>query len=326
MTISPAKETQYVIGVDGGGTKTEAVLAVADPTSPFPKILATHVTGPSNLQRQPMEASLQEVSLACEALLEQLPGGNKSIAAGCFAMAGSGNEIVRAKFQTWLNGQRWLQSSVVTHDARAVLAAGTLADAGIALIAGTGSIAYARTVDGVESRCGGWQGLVGDEGSAYWVARQGFRQALKAFDGRGPATQLVADLGDWLGNSVPQHWPLQLSLMQREQLADAAPIVTRAAENNDWVALSIIDAAAEELALMVTTLADREFKNQPVEVAMAGGLLCHCPLLYDKLLDALANRSLEIARIERVTNPSAGAARIASRAAIARETDERGLP
>jgi len=311
VALSFSDETQYVVGVDGGGTKTEAVLAVLDPDSPFPQILATEVTGPSNLQRQPIEASLHEVSIACDALLEQLPSKNKVIAAGCFSMAGSGNETIKAQFQTWLNTKHWLTSSVVTHDARAVLAAGTLTDSGIALIAGTGSIAYARSLDGVESRCGGWQALVGDEGSAHWVARQGFRHALKAFDGRGPATQLVGDLGAWLGTSVPQNWPLQLSLMQREQLAGAARVVTHAAESNDAVALSIIDAAAEELAIMVASLALRQFSNQPVEVAMAGGLLCQCSLLRIKLLEALASRSLTPARFECVTNPVLGAARMA---------------
>jgi N-acetylmuramic acid 6-phosphate etherase len=314
MALSRTPEAQFVIGVDGGGTKTEAVLAIADPDSPFPIILATQITGPSNLQRQPIEASLHEVTLACNALLDQIPNGTGEVAAGCFAMAGSGNEHIKAQFQAWLNENRWLRRSMVTHDARAVLAAGTLTDSGIALIAGTGSIAYARTVDGQESRCGGWQGLVGDEGSAYWMARQGFRSALRAFDGRGPATRLVADLAVWLDNSAPQHWPYQLSLMKREMLAAAARVVTHAAEAQDTVALSILDSAVEELALLVTTLAVGQFRNTPVEIALAGGLLCHCSLMRDKLREALAKGSLTLARFECVTKPASGAARIALQA------------
>jgi hypothetical protein len=65
---------------------------------------------------------------------------------------------------------------------------------GILLIAGTGSVGYARGADGRVERCGGWGMIVGDEGSAWSLGRNGLAAALRAADGRGPHTPLLPQL------------------------------------------------------------------------------------------------------------------------------------
>lgn len=62
---------------------------------------------------------------------------------------------------------------------------------GTVLIAGTGSICYARTADGREARSGGWGHLIDDEGSAYALGRDILRAVVRAADGRAPATALT---------------------------------------------------------------------------------------------------------------------------------------
>ena len=51
------------------------------------------------------------------------------------------------------------------------------------LIAGTGSIAYGE-FDGRTARAGGWGELFSDEGSAYWIAREGLKLFSRMSDGR----------------------------------------------------------------------------------------------------------------------------------------------
>src|SRR5207302_3900726 len=69
----------------------------------------------------------------------------------------------------------------VVHDARLVLAAAGL-EAGVVLIAGTGSVAWGLSPDGTEARAGGWGHLLGDDGSGYWVVREAARRALAEHD------------------------------------------------------------------------------------------------------------------------------------------------
>lgn len=307
-----SRPVTWVIGVDGGGSKTEAVLGAVEPEACLPRIVATQLAGPSNLQRSPRALALNEVAQAIEGLFHQFPEARDAVASACFAMAGSGNLKFRAEFQQWLHERGWAMQTVITHDARPVIAAGTSRDAGIALIAGTGSIAYGLAADGREARCGGWSGLLGDEGSGYWIAREGYRRALHAVDGRGPATRLVESLSEWLGGKTVSQWPHQLSQLTPRDLAAAATVITTAAEQGDAVANEIVRVAAAELALMVKTLARDLFQDQSLELALAGGLLTHCQLLREALLRELEAHHVSLIGYQVAAHPAHGAARIAA--------------
>lgn len=309
-----------MIGVDGGGTKTEAVLARArtddqprgGQDGAQPEIVATSVTGPSNLQRLPMQSSLDAVAAACEGLLEQVPEARDRVQASCLAMAGSGNPLLKAAFERWVEQQPWSGTAHVTHDARAVIAAGNQSDAGIALIAGTGSFAFALDRQGRSAQCGGWGGLLGDEGSAHWIALEGFRRSLRSLDGRGEQTCLVEDLTRWCTDIGPPRWPHHLSLLQPKQIAAAAPVVTRAAQHGDAVASRIVQAAADELATLVVTLARQLFAGESFELACAGGPLCNVPVLGERLLERLADDGFDRVQLQCVKHPAHGAARMAA--------------
>src|SRR5205823_555312 len=73
----------------------------------------------------------------------------------------------------------------VVHDTRLVLAAAGL-DAGIAVISGTGSVAYGRDAAGREARVGGWGWMLGDEGSGVWIVREAAREVMRRRDAREP--------------------------------------------------------------------------------------------------------------------------------------------
>ena len=73
---------------------------------------------------------------------------------------------------------------------------------GVAVLAGTGSIALARSADGREARSGGWGYLLGDEGGAYWLGRQAITAYLRWLEGRGPAGVLVDLVQEAVGRRV----------------------------------------------------------------------------------------------------------------------------
>ena len=92
----------------------------------------------------------------------------------------------------------------MVHDAQLLLAAAGLDD-GIALIAGTGSVAWGITPDGRAHRAGGWGYLLGDEGSGYGVARAAVRHVLDRLDRAAAPDRLTAALVAGCGLTGPEH-------------------------------------------------------------------------------------------------------------------------
>src|SRR5207302_776208 len=89
-------------------------------------------------------------------------------------------------------------------DAALLLAAGTPEGWGVAVVAGTGSMAFARAADGRTARAGGWGPLLGDEGSGYAIALAGLRAAARSADGRAQVTPLTDRLLAAYGLTRPQ--------------------------------------------------------------------------------------------------------------------------
>lgn len=306
------QETQpLLIGVDGGGTKTEAILAWLEFDGSL-RTISRCTTGPSNLQLVSFASVAEQVRAALEGLFVGCLELRSRVEAACFCMAGAGNEPLRQRFEAWARSERVATQVMVTHDARCLIAAGTRHDVGVALIAGTGSLAYARTATGDQSRCGGWGSLFGDEGSAYWLTLAAFRAASHAADGRGPSTQLVAALSQWLDCGRPEQWPAKLRTLETESIASAARVVSDVALTDDRVACRLIDQCAEELSLMLVTLADRCFAGQPVDLALAGGLILHNQRLREAVLSQTLRAGVQIHHCQEVAHPVEGAVRLAA--------------
>ncbi|WP_164102187.1 N-acetylglucosamine kinase [Candidatus Laterigemmans baculatus] len=306
-----AENRPLVIGVDGGGTKTEAVLAGVEADGGL-RVLHRCTTGPSNLQLASFDAIANEVRGAVEGLFADHPEWRRRVQAICFCMAGAGNETLRQRFEGWAHAERLAPQIQVTHDARCLIAAGTRRGVGVALIAGTGSLAYARNAAGHQSRCGGWGSLFGDEGSSYWLALAAFRAASQALDGRGTPTQLVAALSEWLECGRPEQWLVKLRTLESHAIASAARIVSRLAESGDTVARRLLEQCAEQLSLMLVTLAHRCFPNEPIDLALAGGLILHNETLREAVLRRTGDAGIRIEHCQQVAHPVDGAVRLAA--------------
>ena len=177
----------------------------------------------------------------------------------------------------------WLADDSVTAHAGALSL-----DWGISITAGTGVACLAMSRTGEVRIIGGHGYLLGDEGGAFWIGREGVRAVLRAQDGRGPHTALLApairhfngldDLGDRLHSSDrPVH-----------TIATFAPQVIETADAADPVARGIIDRAADELLTLVRAAAAFTTPDaEPVAVAL-GGRLLEQGLLRDRLERAIS--------------------------------------
>jgi glucosamine kinase len=283
-----------VIGLDIGGSKTHGIRAVDG------RALAEAVAGSANLAAVgPTEAGRQ-----LDMVLDQL--GTSGVDAVCAGAAGAdGAESVATVVRLIADRVPGAAVSVV-HDARLVLAAAGL-DSGVALIAGTGSVAWGARADGTEARAGGWGHLLGDEGSGYRVAIDAVRHVLDRMDAGRPVDALGAALLQDCGLAGPhQLIDFVYARQDRRYWAQRAPVVTALAGQGDPAATAILDTAADALAALAARVLDR--LDRPGPVVLGGGFAVHEPLLQDAVRARLAGTEVRVL----TDAPATGAVRIAA--------------
>lgn len=237
-----------IVAVDGGKTKTSCVVFNEDG-----EVISTSSSGPSGLLL-PGETVKKNLWIA---ILNSLSRAGLSIEDVNVLSIGladidTKHDVERA-FS--LIKELPIPSSVVTvveHDAVVAYYAVTYGASGVAVIAGTGSIAFGMNRLGERARSGGWNWLFGDEGSGYWIAKEALQATARASDGRGRKTILV----DIFMKNFKIDDPLDmLEVVYRSmgsdplRIADLAVLVDEAAERGDEVAIRILEKAGVELAL-----------------------------------------------------------------------------
>ena len=171
----------------------------------------------------------------------------------------------------WMRRHIPARHYLLTSDAAIALAAAVRNAPGIIVIAGTGSIAFARDDQGKLLRAGGWGIPFDDRGSGYDLGRKAVAAALEAFDGRGPHTLLMdricqhLDLGD-----ITEIVSKQL---EPQQVAALFPLVMEAAREGDLVARHLCDDAARDLADLAVALLKRAgWTRRSTPVVTTGGV------------------------------------------------------
>jgi len=297
-----------LVGLDVGGSSTE-LLAV----TPNARSAPVRLVGPgANLQRVGFEQTVAVLQELIEQALRHFP--EVSTLSVCAGIAGCGRrkdqELLARRLQQVLgDGGRAVQVRVV-HDAEIALEAAFEGDSGVVVVAGTGSVILARTLQGRIEVAGGWGYLLGDEGSGFAIARAGLQAVTHAIDG-GPSTRLQALLVERFQLSerdaiihrvYQERWPLQ----------QFAPVVLEAAREGDPVARRIVDDQVARLVEQVGWLLQRLGDDVAPRMALAGGLMNE-PFYVACLREQLARRwpdwSVEVQR----RRPVEGALQLARR-------------
>ncbi len=297
---------RYVLGFDGGGTKTECVLM-----DPEGKILARSRSGPSNPFRIGVERAAREIQIAASLALREAGIDSAQIAAIGAGLAGTSQPELKQQMQSAL--QKAFPGSAVTvfTDFEASLAA---AGEGlvIVLVVGTGSVAVGRDSQGKIWRAGGYGTASSDEGSAYDIGRRAVAQAMKEREETGSDSNLGKAILDQLRL---ESWP---ELQQRSSLApddvfpQVFPVVAAAADVGDSNAREILLQAATHLSSLVATVADHVGpRSAAVFLAKTGGALGRS-IFFDAHLDAALLQLLPNAQIGGLRmSPAEAAARAA---------------
>ena len=305
---------KYILGIDGGGSKTTAILADERGI-----VLSEGRGGASNYQTIGLESAGQAIKLAITAAIEKA-GKDFSVSLDDLddrlvvvaGLAGADRPLDRERLAPVV----WTQLPVrplqlrIEHDARVGLAAGTGDKPGIILIAGTGSIAFGMDNTGRQVRAGGWGPILGDEGSGYSIGRAALIAILWEYDGRGKPTSLTKRIMSHLGVTGPDE---MVSLvyqgpLQRSEIAKLAEIVLEEAALGDEVSQYLITDAAEQLVRMITTVFGKlEWHQQSIPAAGIGGLLQPGNLLWTSIVEMLNRSHPQIHFIPPMLPPELGA-------------------
>lgn len=259
-----------VVGIDGGGTKTRAILA--DESG---ERIAEATGEGSAVRPREIERSAGIIAGVVRDVLESGERADVRLRVLCVGVAGVGRESERQALWEALVSHQIAEEVVIETDFAVALEDAFGDGPGVLLIAGTGSSAFGRGPAGASARCGGWGPVIGDEGGGAWIGRRALSVVSAASDGREPETALTGailtatesseapDLIRWAASATPG------------TLATLAPVVMSVADAGDLRANSIVSLAVEELSLHVRALARQLFTDEraSVPVALTGGLL-----------------------------------------------------
>jgi N-acetylglucosamine kinase-like BadF-type ATPase len=294
-----------VFGIDAGGSKT--------------LLRGEQIGGDGRVERRgpganPNRIGLEEAADVLVRLVEEgLPDdASPERISVCAGVSGAGRTEEQEALGDALRGAlaapgRTVHVEVV-HDALIALDAAYDADSGLIVIAGTGSVALARTDEGTLLRVGGWGHLLGDPGSGYAVGQQGLRAVAEACDG-GEATALRARLHDQFGIGDREQL-IHAVYQDGLSMQDVAPLVVDAAAD-DAVAARILADEADGLAEQVGWLVNRAEAIAP-RITLLGGMVQNDR--YDEVLRARLHDHFPDWSVQQLqTEPVTGALRRARR-------------
>ncbi len=267
------KSKNFVIGIDGGGTKTIAVLADSSG-----KIIKRTLFGPSNPNKVGYD---QTIEVLKSAIKKVSIGMNKNkIASIYIALAGSleRNTKKRETIKSYLlkalpQFANLHEIIAVEGDQKAAFRSGSDCGDGVVVIAGTGSIAMGWRGDN-EAIAGGWDYILGDQGSAFWIGQKVLQMLCHELDGRKKESKLgMAIIKKWRVKKAKDLTEMIYTLDLVEKVASFSHLVDASAKRGDKAAKKILISAGDELALAALTVIKRlNLDKREFPVVLSGGL------------------------------------------------------
>lgn len=261
----------YVIGIDGGGTKTHLRLAAASG-----ELIAEVFGEASNLGSNSQTAVTNNLEQLVKNGLALAPGTLGECAAVCLGTAGISMASAPQILRNILLRATGCQNVTVVGDHELLLCDEAEKNPVVLVIAGTGAICYGKKDAQTTVRSSGWGHLVGDEGGAYYIAARGLQKALKAYDHRAEKNTMLSYFFRQLGVSTVQELISYIydGNTKKQQIAELAKAVDAAAKDGDFAAQSVLADAANELVdSCVAVIKSIEVAEKPFTVLLSGSVM-----------------------------------------------------
>ena len=241
---------KWYVGVDGGGTKTAIMAATKSGGE-----MGTELTSGCSYQMLGVEGATKMITDGVKSSLQKV-GAQLTDCAGvciglpCYGEDARQDEAMRDSLRKALAPA----PAHIVNDVEVGWAGALECQPGIHIVAGTGSIAFAKDESGHAARSGGWNEFFGDEGSCYWIGKEAMSLFTKEADGRATKGALyeivrqelqLADDMDFIDLVIRQYAPY------RDKVAAFQRFAAQAVQAGDAEAIALYERAAHELKLMV---------------------------------------------------------------------------
>lgn len=305
---------KYYIGVDGGASKTAALV-----TDEEGQALGRGLAGGSNHLRVGIEEATRNIERAVNIAMVEAGIAIRQVEYAYCGIAGSDHPVHRQRVIDSLKIFFPRGNFIVDTDARIALTGAVGFGAGVVIISGTGSVAFGRNEGGLEARAGGWGPTLGDEGSGFWIAREGLSAIVRAHDGRGFSTGMTQLLCNDYHMCEPDDLPgfVYAATTHVDDIARYGRLVIEAAQAGDDVARDILVRAGSELAECVLAVARKlHLTDSDFPVAYVGGAFHAGDLLLNPMRLRLNRDASGATLIPPQHPPVEGAAMMAMHAAV----------
>jgi N-acetylglucosamine kinase-like BadF-type ATPase len=264
------KSHNLYLGVDGGGTKTLAVLIDEEKN-----VVGQGISGVSNPLRVGIEKATANIFTAIDIAADNARRSRGDIVAAQFGLAGVRRADLREVIAKSGKARLKIKLVSVVTDAEIALYGVAIGKESLVVIAGTGSICYGRNASGDVAVAGGWGPLAGDEGGGAGIARRALQAIAKASDGRGKATSLSEIALDYFKANSAEDLTVAIYApnVDNARIAGFARHVTDEAKAGDAVSIDIIREAANELALASKAVIQKlKLQRKTFPIGYVGGV------------------------------------------------------
>jgi len=307
-----SKYDYTIIGIDGGGTRTRAILKRGD------EILSQTTAGTTRVGSVGVGESCERLLTIITDLCDQAELDTSEVDIVVTGLAGVWLDEEKQRsthlLKTLARTQNIpLSDVIITSDAEIAVEGAFGGNNGIVLIVGTGSIAIGKIGKDKFVRCGGWGIELDDEGSGAWIGREGLTAVVRALDGRGKPTMLTNMLADF-NPLIDINNPRTIVKAYAERTFEyqmLTPTVMRCAELGDEVCMDIINRSSLHLVELLNALFPY-FKSKQVDVALLGGIVESKSLL-GRMLESEIRKDKRYRIVKPLGTPLDGAILIGNR-------------
>jgi len=276
----------YVLGVDGGASKTLCLVADVDG-----RVLGFGRAGGSNHQICGLDPALAQIVHCVRKALAQAQASAPEVQLGMFCLAGADLPEDYAMLSEAIEDLGLCQKVVIKNDSMAALRSGLSRPWGVVVICGTGTNAAGNAPDGQELVLPGLGHISGDWGGGEGISQEIIRLVMRAWDGRGRPTALSQMVLDALGASSPEVLLRMLyrNRLERDQLLGLVPLLFEAAYAGDEVACQLVREVGMEVGVTARTILRRlSLQDTDVQVVLGGSIFkAKGPLLIDAVTEVI---------------------------------------
>jgi len=308
---------EYVLGVDGGGSKTAVLIADLCGNE-----VSRVESGASNYKSVGKKKAIENLNEGIFKAIAKLKfPGKMYFKSSCFGFAGNDaskdfNVYKEIVFNEELSSHLNPEKTLICNDTRIGIEAWSDNKNKIVIIAGTGSNCLGVNEKGESARASGWDYILADEGSGYSVGLNALKAIMKAYDGRGEETLLsrtvleelklkdVLDLPGWAYGRP----------FSKAKISALAKVVCMTAGMGDKISINILADEVEEVILTISAVARKlELEDKSFDLVFVGGLFNCEKYFKDVLISKLKERFSKIKFAPFLADPVKGAIKLAIR-------------